>query len=83
MTMDQLEALQSAGLTLPSVAYIAGSILFGLLGFAAYRWGKATSRRGPYWIGIALMIYPYFTGETWALYAVGTALCGAIFVFPA
>jgi hypothetical protein len=81
--MDPSKLLESAGLELPSVAYVAGSIAFGLLGFAAYRWGKATARRGPYWIGIALMIYPYFTSETWALYAVGTALCGAIFVFPA
>ncbi len=81
--MAGLEVLESAGITLPSVAYIAGSIAFGILGFAAYRWGKATSRRGPYWIGIALMIYPYFTGETWLLYSVGAALCGAVFIFRA
>ena len=81
--MDELKVLESAGFSLPSVAYIAGSIAFGILGFAAYRWGKATSRRGPYWIGIALMVYPYFTGETWLMYSVGVALCGAIFVFRA
>ena len=53
--MDELKLLESTGFSLPSVAYIAGSIAFGILGYAAYRWGKATSRRGPYWIGIALI----------------------------
>ena len=81
--MDELKSLQSVGITLPSMAYIAGSIAFGTLGFAAYRWGKASSRRGPYWIGIALMVYPYFTGETWLMYSVGAALCAAVFVFRA
>ena len=80
--MDELKALESAGFTLPSVAYIAGSILFGIFGFAAYRYGKASSRPGPYWIGIALMVYPYFIGETWIMYSVGALLCAALFVFP-
>ncbi len=81
--MDELKILESAGFTLPSVAYIAGSVAFGILGFAAYRWGKATSRQGPYWIGIALMVYPYFTSDTWLMYSVGAALCGAVFIFRA
>ena len=79
--MDELKALESAGFTLPSLAYIVGSIVFSIFGYAAYRYGKKASRRGPFWIGIALMIYPYFIGETWIMYAVGAALCAALFVF--
>lgn len=80
--MDELKALESAGFTLPSSASIAGSILFGIVGFAAWRYGKKASRSGPYWIGIALMAYPCFIGETWILYAGGALLCAALFVFP-
>ena len=40
-----LQAAQEAGLTLPSPAWIFGCVLFGLLGFAAWRYGKAWSTR--------------------------------------
>jgi hypothetical protein len=38
--MDQLKTLESLGFTLPSPAYIFGTILFGIIGTAAYRYGK-------------------------------------------
>ena len=56
-------------------------ILFSIFGYAAYRWGKNTSRRGPYWIGIALMVYPYFISNTWLMYGVGVALCASLLAF--
>ena len=34
--MDSLVTLQAMGLTLPSPAYLLGSALFGLLGYAAH-----------------------------------------------
>jgi len=43
--MDNLQDLQSLGLTLPSPAYIIGAIVFGIIGFAAYRYGKKASVR--------------------------------------
>ena len=79
--MDELKMLESGGLTLPSMEYLAGSILFSIFGYAAYRWGKNTSRRGPYWIGIALMVYPYFISNTWLMYGVGVALCASLLAF--
>jgi hypothetical protein len=78
--MDELSALQSLGLTLPSPAYIVGAIIFGLLGWAAYRYGKRTERPRTKWLGIALMLYPYMVPQTWLLYAVGAALCVGVYV---
>jgi len=42
--MDELSAFAVSGISLPSPAYIVGAVLFGLLGFAAYRYGKKTQR---------------------------------------
>ena len=42
--MDELKSLGSLGFTLPSPAYIAAAIVFGIIGFAAYRYGKKTAR---------------------------------------
>jgi hypothetical protein len=79
--MDELKTLETMGLTLPSPAYLVGAILFGIIGYAAYRYGKKSSRQTVKWIGIALMLYPYAISETWLLYAVGSALCLGIYVF--
>ncbi len=78
--MDQLKTLESLGFTLPSPAYIFGAILFGIVGIAAYRYGKKASLAKPKWIGVALMLYPYAISETWILYAVGAALCIGLYV---
>ena len=79
-TMDSLTALQTMGLTLPSPAYIFGAIVFGLIGFVAYRRGKATDRKAMLWLGVALMVYPYGVSSTPWMYAVGTALCMALYL---
>ncbi|MCJ0765742.1 hypothetical protein [Variovorax terrae] len=73
--MDSLSALQSLGLTLPSPAYLAGALLFGLIGMAAWWRGKKTQQRRTRWLGLALMLYPYVVPQTWLLYLVGAALC--------
>lgn len=73
--MDELNTLTSLGLSLPTPAYIVGTILFGLIGFAAYRYGKRKSLGKVKWTGVALMIYPYAVSGTGMLYIVGAALC--------
>jgi hypothetical protein len=78
--MDTLSAMQSLGLELPSPAYIFGAILFGLIGWGAFRYGRKKGRKLTLWLGVALMIYPYAVSNTWLMYAVGVALCGAIFL---
>ena len=56
--MDELNPLASLGLVLPSPAYIAGAILFGLIGYVAFRRGRKTSTASLTWTGVALMLYP-------------------------
>ncbi|MDH3461924.1 MAG: hypothetical protein OEM00_13340 [Burkholderiaceae bacterium] len=76
--MDALRQLQRLGFELPSPAYIFGAIVFGLVGFAAFRYGRKNERRLTLWLGVALMVYPYLISSTWLLYVVGAALCAAI-----
>ena len=78
--MEELKALQSLGLTLPSPAYIFGAVAFGLAGIAAFRFGRKAGRARTKWLGVALMLYPYLISETWLLYAVGAALCVALYL---
>ncbi|MEO8835569.1 MAG: hypothetical protein ABI364_02395 [Caldimonas sp.] len=75
---DELDTLGVLGITLPSPAYIVGAILFGILGLAAYYVGKRQGQPRTRWLGLALMLYPYVVWQTWLLYLVGAALCGAI-----
>ena len=76
--MNDLPALQSLGWVLPSPAYLFGAILFGLIGFAAFRFGRKRGRKRTLWLGVALMAYPYAISHTWLLYTVGAALCAGI-----
>jgi hypothetical protein len=69
------------GFTLPTPAYLFGVVLFSIVGFAAYRYGKKASSSTARWLGIALMLYPYAISETWLLYLVGVGLCVSLFVF--
>jgi hypothetical protein len=78
-TMDELTNLEALGFTLPSPSYIFGTVLFGIIGYAAYRYGKKASTPPAKWIGIALMLYPYAISATWLLYVVGTGLCVGLF----
>lgn len=78
--MDEFKAVESLGLGLPSPAYIFGVILFGVIGYAAYRFGKRASLANTKWIGVVLMLYPYAISQTWLLYAIGTGLCVGLYV---
>ena len=68
------------GFTLPSPAYLFGAILFGLIGFAAWRYGRKAGRPRTLWLGVALMFYPYLTPGIGLLYGVGVALCAALWL---
>ena len=74
--MEELKALESMGLVLPSAWYIVGAILFGIVGYVFYRRGKATKQSGLLWTGVALMLYPYVVSETWLLWLIGFCLIG-------
>ena len=77
--MTELKNLASLGLVLPSPAYILGLIVFGIIGYVAFRRGRKTSRAALTWTGVALMIYPYATPQSWVLWVVGIGLCGWLY----
>jgi hypothetical protein len=64
-----------------SMATIVIAVVFGLVGFAAFRYGKKNAEPRPLFIGIALMAYGYFVTDPWISLAIGSALTLAIF-FP-
>jgi hypothetical protein len=78
--MDEIAELQTLGLAWPSPAYIVGVVLFSIVGFVAYRFGKKAAEPTTKWLGVALMLYPYVVSNTWGLYAVGAALCAAVYL---
>jgi hypothetical protein len=73
--MSFTEMLTSFGIELPSPAYWVGLVLFGVIGLVAWYHGRRTKQPAPKWLGLALMLYPYATPQTWLLYSVGAALC--------
>ena len=77
--MDALENLKSLGFVLPGQGYIAGAIVFGTIGYVAYRKGRRTSKPVITWTGVALMVYPYAVPQTWLLWLVGAGLCGWLY----
>jgi hypothetical protein len=77
--MNELNSLQSMGLTLPSPAYLLGSIIFGILGYAVFKRGRKAERAELTWSGVALMIYPYAVSDTWMLWAVGALLTAWVY----
>jgi len=77
---NSLEALTASGLELPSPAYLAGVIVFSLIGMVAYYCGKRRGRPRMRWAGVALMLYPYAVWQTWPLYVVGAGLSIAVWL---
>jgi hypothetical protein len=57
------------------------AVIFGLVGFAAFRYGRKNSDPRPLLLGIALMAYGYFVSNAWVSLAIGTVLTLALF-FP-
>ncbi len=64
-----------------SPASIAVAILFGLVGLAAFRYGKKNGEPKPLFLGIALMAYGYFVTNVWLSLGIGALLTLSLF-FP-
>jgi surface polysaccharide O-acyltransferase-like enzyme len=82
--MGDLQNLQSElgqSFAFPSAANLLASVLFGIIGYAAFRYGRKTKSKPPVYIGLLLMLYPFVVTQTWAMYAVGVALCAALYIF--
>lgn len=75
---QQTKMLKDMGVADPSmfsIAKIVAWIIFGSVGFVAFMYGKKMQSFKPMFIGMALMIYPYFLSNTIGLYGVGAVLC--------
>ena len=66
---------------MPTPAALFASLIFGIVGIAAFRYGKKSALVIPMVLGIVLMVYPYFVPETWMIYAIGSALTCAAWYF--
>lgn len=49
-------------------------VIFGLFGFAYYRYGRKQQAMVPLVTGIALCVFPYFISNIYALVSVGCVL---------
>lgn len=64
-----------------SFTTIAIAIVFSIVGFAAYRYGKKNSEPRQLFLGIALMAYGYFVSNAWVSLSIGAVLTLLLF-FP-
>jgi hypothetical protein len=64
-----------------SFATIAVAIVFGMVGFVAFRYGKKNGEARPLFLGVALMAYGYFVTNVWVSLAIGALLTLFLF-FP-
>ncbi len=63
-----------------SLATILVAVVFGLVGFAAFRYGRKNGETRPLVIGIALMAYGYFVTNAWISLGIGAVLTALLFV---
>ncbi len=64
-----------------SVAEIVAEFIFGSIGFVAFIYGKRMHVWTPMFIGLALMIYPYFVPDMLVLGTIGAILTALLFLF--
>ena len=68
------------GLNLDPTA-MALSILFGGIGFVAFRYGRKMQRIQPVVLGMVLMIYPLFISSVVWTAVIGVSLTGGLWVW--
>ena len=62
-----------------SAANLIGGLVFGSIGFVAFIYGKRMNLWKPMFLGIALMIYPYFVSNDIAMIAIGAVGTAGLF----
>lgn len=63
-----------------SFSSLLASFTFGVIGIAVFREGKKRAEFDLIFIGIAMMVYPYFTNGPWMDWGIGLLL-GALAYF--
>ena len=59
-------------------ANLIGGFIFGSIGFVAFIYGKRMNLWGPMFLGLALMVYPYFVSNDVVLWAAGVSGSAAL-----
>jgi hypothetical protein len=62
-----------------SAANLIGGCVFGSIGFVAFIYGKRMNLWKPMFLGIALMIYPYFISNDVLMIAIGAIGTAGLF----
>jgi hypothetical protein len=62
-----------------SAANLIGGFVFGSIGFVAFVYGKRMNLWKPMFLGIALMVYPYFVSNDLLMIAIGTIGTAGLF----
>jgi MFS family permease len=57
------------------------ALVFSLVGFLAFRYGRKNNEPRPLFLGIALMAYGYFVTNAWVSLGIGAVLTVLLF-FP-
>ena len=63
-----------------SAVNLIANLVFGSIGFVAFVYGKKQSLWKPMFIGLGLMIFPYFISQTVAMFAAGIAGTALLFL---
>jgi hypothetical protein len=62
-----------------SVSAMVGELVFGSIGLVAFIYGKRQSVWTPMFLGLALMIYPYFVADPIVLFSIGIGLTASLY----
>jgi hypothetical protein len=62
-----------------SAANLIGGFVFGSIGFVAFIYGKRMNLWKPMFLGIALMVYPYFISDDLLMIAIGAVGTAGLF----
>ncbi|MEI8257272.1 MAG: hypothetical protein WCJ30_16485 [Deltaproteobacteria bacterium] len=60
-------------------AALLASLLIGSVGLSAFMYGKKQSRLPQMVVGAALIVYPYFVPNVWAMVAIAVGLLGGLY----
>jgi hypothetical protein len=77
-TLMNTYGVSSAGFNF-SWPNIIGGIVFGIIGFYAFNYGRKEKAYKPLAIGLVLMVYPYFVSNTIMLYVLGIAISSLLY----
>jgi hypothetical protein len=69
------------GLPELSFANLMAGMIFGSIGFVAFIYGKRMNVWRPMFLGLVLMVFPYFIGNTTWLFAMGIFGTALLFLF--